>query len=987
MRKLLIALALCFYACAAHAQLGWNFGDSPHRSNETFNRLNLGPANGNKILATGATGIMLPTLTLPSVVQQNITQTGILTTDILAKSGRPWADVRAFGAKGDSVTDDTAAFNAAIAAVTALGSGTIYVPPSTGSYCIKTAGGITLSAFGLRMVGATDGYYSSLDACGTDTTIVTMNNQYVSLEHILIAGKGINDTTTFGASYPTIKVTNACISCSIEHVNVTGGAFAIQGLGTPSQHVDDVMLFDVVAYQSYQTLIDIQDGGWWINRAKLDQNWPYSEPTPGIGTIPNWAASTAHSAGDLVITQGWIIQYMTSGTTGTTAPTLKNYARTITDGTATAQIAQPSSQYYAIHFEGASETQMTQVDMSGSFYSGLYVDQDSSGNPSQYIECSQCIAGQTLNSAIYLNYGHSVYITDSHFGSCLYSGCGIVLVNDTYTGDFNMEGGAFLGTGIGALVGGSGGTTFQGVTFNGQSTGIQMNAGSNLTAVGNRLGVNGTGSDGTVTTGISILSGANHYTVLGNMCVNVTTCISDNGGGSDKMVQRGAGVALSGVAKVISIADFLPPGQPDGTTNNTAAFTSAASQACANGGGEIFLPASTNAYVIKDALITCSGVTVRGVKSMTLGYGTIWNYTGASLHGLLYQPTCETLAPASGTGCTQSQNLTGNKVQDITFYDSNSSDTSTTALEMDGFNSCEINNIGVMGSPMSGVALKHGYRCYVSDYTDNYYTIYPSGGLRGYALYVEGDLSGKGQSGASCTVNYGDCATRVDLVKFDHIDHLGNSGYGITLSGMVFSTAITHAYVENDIYGFQTQCSPGFPDIGHCPANIDAVDLESEGATSYGIYLSDFTDFRCDQCFSDSNGAASGHALYAININYTGSGGVHINGGRWGNQAASCLYISVNDFSIQGANIYNCAKNNNTGFYGVELQSGTQGIVNGNFFCTFNGVASTAFPAVVVDSGFSQATVFGNTFKGCYSGLTNNSSSSSSVISAVNLGP
>jgi hypothetical protein len=551
MRKLLIALALCFYACAAQAQLGWNFGDSPHRSNETFNRLNLGPANANKILATGATGIMQPTLTLPSVVQQNITQTGILTTDILAASGRPWADVRAFGAKGDGVTDDTAAFNAAIAAVTALGSGTIYIPPSTSSYCIKTSGGITLSAFGVRMVGATDGYYSSLDACGTDTTIVTMNNAFISLEHINIAGKGIDDSATFGASQATIKVTNLCISCSIEHVIVTGGAFAIQGLGTPSQHIDDVMLFDVVSYDTYQTLIDIQDGGWWMNRVKLDQSWPYGQPTPGLSSIPNWAASTSHSAGDLVITQGWIIQYMTSGTTGTSAPALKNYGRTITDGTATAEIVSPSSAYYAIHFEGASETQMTQIDMSGSFYAGMYIDKDSSGNPSQYIECSQCVAGQTLSSDIYLNYGQSVYITDSHLGSCTYSGCGMVLVNSTYAGDFNMEGGAFLGTGIGALVGGSGGTTFQGVTFNGQSTGIQVNGVGNLAAIGNRIGVNGTGSIGTITTGINILSGSNHYTLLGNMCINVTTCISDNGGGSDKMVQNSTGIAMSSVGPIV----------------------------------------------------------------------------------------------------------------------------------------------------------------------------------------------------------------------------------------------------------------------------------------------------------------------------------------------------------------------------------------------------------------------------------------------------
>src|SRR5438477_8088052 len=55
------------------------------------------------------------------------------TADNLFGSGRPWVDVRAFGAVGDGVADDTAAMQAAVDSLHAAG-GVVFVPQ--GLYCI-----------------------------------------------------------------------------------------------------------------------------------------------------------------------------------------------------------------------------------------------------------------------------------------------------------------------------------------------------------------------------------------------------------------------------------------------------------------------------------------------------------------------------------------------------------------------------------------------------------------------------------------------------------------------------------------------------------------------------------------------------------------------------------------------------------------------------------------------------------------------------------
>ena len=64
---------------------------------------------------------------------------------LAASNAAPVYDVRAFGAKGDGQTIDTAAINAAIEAAAAAGGGTVYFPAGTyPSYSIRLKSHVAL---------------------------------------------------------------------------------------------------------------------------------------------------------------------------------------------------------------------------------------------------------------------------------------------------------------------------------------------------------------------------------------------------------------------------------------------------------------------------------------------------------------------------------------------------------------------------------------------------------------------------------------------------------------------------------------------------------------------------------------------------------------------------------------------------------------------------------------------------------------------------
>lgn len=95
----------------------------------------------------------------PNTLNGGGSSSGIYTDagDQLFKSGRPWYDVMAFGAKNDGATDDTAAIQAAVTAACATSylGGTVYFPPGVGYKSANTSTSpITISCNNLTFQGA-----------------------------------------------------------------------------------------------------------------------------------------------------------------------------------------------------------------------------------------------------------------------------------------------------------------------------------------------------------------------------------------------------------------------------------------------------------------------------------------------------------------------------------------------------------------------------------------------------------------------------------------------------------------------------------------------------------------------------------------------------------------------------------------------------------------------------------------------------------------
>lgn len=113
-------------------------------------------------------------------------------------------NVKDYGAKGDGVTDDTAAFNAAITAVTAAGGGTIYVP--YGTYVISTGlvipSGVIMAGVGKLSVLSFTAVSGACLTIGTSLSALNYKNRVSDLAIIMtqIATTGIKLRNTAGAA-------------------------------------------------------------------------------------------------------------------------------------------------------------------------------------------------------------------------------------------------------------------------------------------------------------------------------------------------------------------------------------------------------------------------------------------------------------------------------------------------------------------------------------------------------------------------------------------------------------------------------------------------------------------------------------------------------------------------------------------------------------------------------------------------------------------
>ena len=409
----------------------------------------------------------------------------------------------------------------------------------------------------------------------------------------------------------------------------------------------------------------------------------------------------------------------------------------------------------------------------------------------------------------------------------------------------------------------------------------------------------------------------------------------------------------------INVQNYLPSGQPDGTTDNSPAIQAMIDAVCSRSppGGDIHFVAAT--YVVHDVNINCSGIHLVGIASPD---ATVVDYSLATDHGLKF-------APNGFPAITPSQWLYGNGVENITFR---SSGGKTRALDFDGFNSGYINRISFSGSIYNGIRLYGGYGF---DIENTLSSGYAGAVFTNMVIDLEGDLTGRNNSGDACIL--ATCSTRTDFVKIGNLSSYGTSGTGLNIQGLVATVYGEHIALNVQNYGLVVSCRVDFPSIAYCPSFISFTDLETEGALTFPIYMTDFTDFQCVGCYAFGSGANL-NVLYANLANFSQNssfgGGFRWKGGRLGAAQQMCVKLGVSDTKIDDAWIYNCNKSSD-GYAGTEYFAGTQHSESNNTYCTvLGGVTSPSMAGSVVTDPASKATFNTNSYWGCSSGVTTNGS-------------
>lgn len=432
-------------------------------------------------------------------------------------SGRPWVDVRSYGAVGDGVTDDTTAIQNAINAAEAVANGgAIFVP--AGNYCIKT-GPVVLNSAGDVLLAASRGV--TLSACGVDNTLVKLTNGNQSLINFQLLGKGyFGDTSSFGASSPVVLIQGAgggCAQCILDALDIQGGSSGISI--SPSTNNGEFYIYRSYVSYAYGTgIIYTKNATGWLSRVKIDQNWPVSVPAMGA-TLNAWAATTAYTAGTVVTLSGYMIQCKTSGTSGGSAPSLKNYGNNITDGTAVWVLAGNATGAALQIDTGSSEVYGTDVDMTGATAYGVYMSNTLSGTAPAYFRCVNCVAGQTSTNTYYFANGHDVYLDNNEVSGGFNTGTAAIF-NSNFTANSTIHGGFYGGGSSFGIVYATGSKHIvTGTLVQASSQGIAIQT-SNVNVANNNI-------SGGPTTGININNSLGYIYVSGNICGgNATTCVN-----------------------------------------------------------------------------------------------------------------------------------------------------------------------------------------------------------------------------------------------------------------------------------------------------------------------------------------------------------------------------------------------------------------------------------------------------------------------------
>ena len=164
-----------------------------------------------------------------------------------------WASIiynaKAYGAKGDGVTDDTTKIQAAINAAQTAGGGKVFLPPGT----YKTTSKIIISTTCI-IEGSGRGFTIILYQ-GGDGDAFEIDANYCEINNIMIKRTG---SPLSGAG---IKVTNASLLCTFDNITVTGFFYGMDFTSAASWNLSDSYLFNNLQYEVYIRNTSAGDSG------------------------------------------------------------------------------------------------------------------------------------------------------------------------------------------------------------------------------------------------------------------------------------------------------------------------------------------------------------------------------------------------------------------------------------------------------------------------------------------------------------------------------------------------------------------------------------------------------------------------------------------------------------------------------------------------------------------------------------------------------
>jgi hypothetical protein len=170
-----------------------------------------------------------------------------------ASAGPDWLNVRAYGAKGDGVTDDTAAITAAITA--AVPGQVVYLP--AGTYLLGGAGGITLAAVGTRLTG--DGPNATVIKIGspfTGTAAITLDAEACAAENLTVAGPSSSTASNPAADAIYLNGRRFCRVRNVEFEYING--WCVNSIATATHAGNATMLDSLSSYKNCAGGIHIQ---------------------------------------------------------------------------------------------------------------------------------------------------------------------------------------------------------------------------------------------------------------------------------------------------------------------------------------------------------------------------------------------------------------------------------------------------------------------------------------------------------------------------------------------------------------------------------------------------------------------------------------------------------------------------------------------------------------------------------------------------------